>query len=116
MYGPPDNAKSILTGKGPGEFKMLIGPSDMYGDLSLEDVDEFEGLEPEDGREVNPGDRFQRGEVRNFDEDFEHEMEDAEEEDYWQDRQEIDDMEDRPDYDDRLLEVLVRNWGSGKNL
>lgn len=56
----------------------MYGPSDMYGDLSLEDVDEFEGLSSDDGREVNPGDRFQRNEFRSFDQDFEHEMEEAE--------------------------------------
>jgi hypothetical protein len=46
----------------------------MYGDMSLEDVEEFEGLEPENGREINPEGRFQRDEIRNFDKDFEYEL------------------------------------------
>lgn len=46
----------------------------MYGDLSLEDVDEFEGLEPEDGREIKPEGRFQRDEVRSFERDFEYDL------------------------------------------
>lgn len=53
---------------------MLFGPSDMYGDMSLEDVEEFEGLQPDDGREVDPSSRFQRNEIRNFDQDFEYDM------------------------------------------
>lgn len=61
----------------------MYGPSDMYGDLSLEDVEEFEGLEPEDGREIAPEGRFQRDEVRNFEKDFEYELEQAQEEEFW---------------------------------
>lgn len=56
----------------------MYGPSDMYGDLTLEDVEDFEGLEPEDGREVAPEGRFQRNEVRNFEKDFEYELNEAE--------------------------------------
>lgn len=52
----------------------MYGPSDMYGDLSLEDVEDFEGLEPENGREVAPEGRFQRDELRNFEKDFEYEL------------------------------------------
>lgn len=68
---------------------MLMGPSDMYGDMALEDVDEFEGLEPDDAREISPEGRFQRDEVRSFEQDFEFEMEQAlEERDYvWQEEQ-----------------------------
>jgi hypothetical protein len=78
----------------------MYGPSDMYGDLSLEDVDEFEGLEPEDGREVRPEGRFDRGfreEVHNFDEDFEEIMDEEDiyrnpedEEYYWGEEEDID--------------------------
>jgi hypothetical protein len=46
----------------------------MYGDLSLEDVEDFEGLEPEDGNEIRPMGRFQRGEVRNFEQDFGYDL------------------------------------------
>ncbi len=70
----------------------MYGPSDMYGDMDLEDVDEFEGLEPDNAREIDPLGRFQRGEVRLFDRDFEDAM-DEEQEDW-------DDYEDRPLYDD----------------
>jgi len=65
----------------------MYGPSDMYGDLDLEDVDEFEGLQPEDGREIAPDGRFQRDEYRTFDEDFENDLDDYEEEEleeYWE--------------------------------
>jgi hypothetical protein len=67
----------------------------MYGDMSLEDVDEFEGLEPEDGREVEPEGRFQRDEVRNFEKDFEYELDEAEE--YDLDRDLADDGSDSYD-------------------
>lgn len=85
----------------------MYGPSDMYGDMDIEDVDEFEGLEPDDGREVNPEGRFQRGEVRSFERDFEYEMEEAERdsvEEQWgwnevvdaldEDQQKLDDISD----------------------
>lgn len=66
----------------------MYGPSDMYGDLDLEDVDEFEGLQPEDGREIRPDGRFQRDEFRTFDEDFENDLDEYEEEEeleeYWE--------------------------------
>lgn len=65
---------------------MLIGPSDMYGDLDLEDVDEFEGLEGNDEREIDPGGRFQRDEFRSFELDFEYELEEAELDDDWSER------------------------------
>ncbi len=52
----------------------MYGPSDQYGDMTLEDVDEFEGLQPDDEREINPYGRFQRDEVRQFDRDFEYEL------------------------------------------
>lgn len=52
----------------------MYGPSDMYGDLSLEDVDDFEGLQPEDGQEIRPEGRFQRNEVRSFEQDFEYDL------------------------------------------
>jgi hypothetical protein len=63
----------------------MMGPSDMYGDLTLEDVEEFEGLQPDDEREINPYGNFQRGEVRSFDRDFEWELDsipEVEEEEY----------------------------------
>lgn len=53
----------------------MIGPSDMYGDLSAEDVeDEFEGLEPDDEREIAPDGRFQRVEFRSFEQDFSYDL------------------------------------------
>jgi hypothetical protein len=75
----------------------------MYGDLSMEDVDEFEGLEPNNAREIVPGGRFQRDEVRSFDRDFEEEMEDEDIEDrdeeaYWEPRWYPD------EFDDNILE------------
>jgi hypothetical protein len=52
----------------------MIGPSDMYGDLESEDVDEFEGLQPDDEHEIDPYGKFWRGEVHTFEEDFEEEL------------------------------------------
>lgn len=53
----------------------MNGPSDFYGDMSLEDVDEFEGLQPDDERPINPGGRFDKAEFRNFEQDFDWELE-----------------------------------------
>lgn len=52
----------------------MYGPSDRYGDMDLEDVEEFEGLQPDDEKEIDPLGNFQRDEVRSFDEDFEYEL------------------------------------------
>lgn len=52
----------------------MMGPSDQYGDMSLEDVEEFEGLLPDDEKEIRIGGRFDRGEVRQFEPDFEYEF------------------------------------------
>lgn len=48
--------------------------SDRYGDMDLEDVTEFEGLAPEDGKELNFLGRFDRQEVHTFEQDFESEL------------------------------------------
>lgn len=62
----------------------MYGPSDQYGDLNLEDVDEFEGLQPDDDKELNFLSRFQPNEVRSFDDDFGYVLDRrlAEEEDF----------------------------------
>lgn len=55
----------------------MNGPSDFYGDMSLEDVEEFEGLQPDDERPIAPYSRFQPGEIRSFERDFEWDLEEA---------------------------------------
>lgn len=72
---------------------MLIGPSDMYGDMDIEDVDEFEGLEPDDDREIAPLSRFERDEFRSFDDDFEEELLQGDE-DYRKDEEYPDEISD----------------------
>jgi len=53
----------------------------MYGDMSLEDVDDFEGLGPDrldphtgDIMEIAPDGLFEHAECRSFDRDFEEEL------------------------------------------
>lgn len=47
----------------------MYGPSDMYGDMTLEDVEEFEGLEAEDERqEIDPLGHFERDQFHPLDE------------------------------------------------
>lgn len=81
---------------------MLIGPSDRYGDLDIEDLDEFQELEPEDYAHdggFDPMAGFQRDEVRSFERDFERELE---EDDYYDEEAPLDvaDMsEEWGDYD-----------------
>ena len=48
----------------------MITLSDRYGDLTLEDVEEFEGLEPDNEKEIDFESTFTRGETRSFDKDF----------------------------------------------
>ena len=48
----------------------MMAVSDRYGDLDLEDVEEFEGLEPETEAEIDFDKTFQRAEVRSFEADF----------------------------------------------
>lgn len=79
----------------------MYGPSDMYGDMSIEDVEEFEGLESDDGQSVSPNRKFERNEFRKFDEDFAKEMLDAEDratEEQWGWDDDKDDHDD--EYDD----------------
>ena len=88
----------------------MYGPSDMYGDLSLEDVDEFEGLEPANAREIHPGGRFLRDEVRSFDRDFEDELGDDDDEPYdpeayWSEGDYLLEDEEYPEEEDDGIEV-----------
>lgn len=69
----------------------MMTSTDQYGDMNLEDVDEFEGLEPDSELEFDPLGRFQKGEVRNFEEDFGFKLDQILAED------EIDDAEDTED-------------------
>jgi hypothetical protein len=52
----------------------MVTLSDRYGDLNLEDIDEFEGLEPDDEKAIDFDKTFQRGEVRSFESDFGHQL------------------------------------------
>lgn len=52
----------------------MYTPNDMYGDLSQEDVEEFEGLQPDDEREISPRGLFQRDEFRSFERDFSYDL------------------------------------------
>lgn len=52
----------------------MFGPSDIYGDMSLEDTDEFEGLQPNNKSEIDPMGLFEHAEVRSFDRDFDEEL------------------------------------------
>ena len=55
----------------------MVTLSDRYGDLDLEDLvdDEFDGLEPDNEREIDFGGAiFQPGEVRSFEQDFGYEL------------------------------------------
>lgn len=49
--------------------------SDRFGDLDLEEVLDFEGLEPNDEREIDFNPRPGYSEVRSFEEDFDDELE-----------------------------------------
>lgn len=78
----------------------------MYGDLSLEDVDEFENLESSDHfREVNPFGLFERNEFRRLDEGFELEQEEDEESP----------LDRFVSYDDRLLYDPEAPWEKIEN-
>jgi hypothetical protein len=68
--------------------------SDQYGDMNLEDVDEFEGLEPDYARPINPLGKFERSEFRTFERDFEEELGVEE----WGDEDEEDDPEWSEEY------------------
>jgi hypothetical protein len=52
----------------------MITLSDRYGDINLEDIEEFEGLEADDEREIDFEKTFQRGEARSFEEDFGYQL------------------------------------------
>jgi hypothetical protein len=61
----------------------VITGADRYGDLDIEDLDDdnkmedgesFFELEPDNCREVDFGNLFEKGEVRSFDRDFEREF------------------------------------------
>jgi len=52
----------------------MHGPSDMFGDLDQEDVDEFQELQPDDGLPFDPLGKFTRYEVSSFDKDFAREL------------------------------------------
>lgn len=55
----------------------MITLSDRYGDLMLEDVEEFETLAPDDEKPIDFDGTFQRGETRSFEADFGHQLEEA---------------------------------------
>jgi hypothetical protein len=58
----------------------MHGPSDRYGDLSLEDLEGLEDLPPDDGEEISPNSLFLRDEFRTFEQDFIRELDQEEEE------------------------------------
>lgn len=57
-------------------------PSDRYGDMDLDDLDEnrtedgepYFSLEPDDDKEIDFDKTFQRGEVRSFETDFGYQL------------------------------------------
>lgn len=79
---------------------MLIGSNDRYGDMDIEDVDEFQELEMEDHpRAIDPMAHFEPGEVNNFDRDFDQELGESWD-DEWGDDDEYEDSEEDGYYDD----------------
>lgn len=89
---------------------MLIGPSDRYGVLDVEDVDDFQELEPEEyvnDKGFDPMAQFERNEFRNFERDFEEELGDDDEfyddeaplDEVWPDDEE---MYDPNEFDDQF--------------
>ena len=46
----------------------------MFGDLDIEDSDEFQDLQPDDGQPFDPLRKFTRYEVTSFDKDFVREL------------------------------------------
>lgn len=85
---------------------MLMGPSDMYGDLSIEDVDGFEGLQVNTEKEINPEGLFQRAEFRSFDQDFERDMDHEPEQDRWGDELDWPEEDDDENYLERDQELM----------
>lgn len=86
-----------------------MGPgSDMYGSLDAEDSDEFEGLEPDNERELAIGGHFQRDEVRSFDRDFEYDLDVDDRISYYSD-EEWCTIEDALEEDQEKLDSLLED-------